>query len=526
MNILGINAYHANASAAIVCDGQLVTAVEEERFNRVKYAAGFPAKAIRYCLAEAGLSIQEVDHIAIPRNPWARVKTKLYYAARMPRFALERVRVLARFSGIHDDLAHACGVDPKSIGAHYHRVEHHVAHLASTFFVSPFDQAAVLSTDGLGDFASTMWAMGRGNRLEVHGSISFPHSLGLYYTALSQYLGFWKFGDEYKVMGLAAYGEPGYTEEFRRIVLSGNGDGAVGFRLGLKYFSHQRTGPEMTWRENGKTPVLGRLFSPFLEQRLGPTRPAEAPVDQQHKDIAASLQAVLEEAYLALLNPLQRETGQKAVCLAGGVAFNCVANGKILDHTPFCDVFVQPAAGDAGLSVGAAYYVYHQILGKPRCFVMEHAYWGPQYSSSQSGEALDKSRAATSGFRITRRPDEELMKATARHLADGKVVGWFQGRQEWGPRALGNRSILVDPRRAEMKDVLNARVKHRELDSGRSDRGVLRGVLPVSLHESRLPSATGEAGDDPGSDPRGRHRATSDGEPPYQSSLLVADQGI
>src|SRR5271157_1944648 len=221
MKILGINAYHANASAALVIDGQLVTAVEEERFNRVKYAAGFPVNAIRHCLAEVGLTLQEIDHVAIPRNPWARLATKLFYAVRMPRFTLDRFRAMKQFKGIHEDLAAACDVDPKAIRAQLHRIEHHVAHLASAFFVSPFDRAAVLSTDGLGDFASTMWATGEGNHLNVHGSVAFPHSLGLYYTAMSQYLGFWKFGDEYKVMGLAAYGEPSYAEELRCVVTPG-----------------------------------------------------------------------------------------------------------------------------------------------------------------------------------------------------------------------------------------------------------------------------------------------------------------
>src|SRR5438128_11309849 len=258
MNILGINAYHGNASAAIVCDGQLIAAVEEERFNRVKYAAGFPAAAIRYCLAEAGITLDDVDHIAIPRNPWARLGTKLLYAVRMPRFARERVRVLARFTSLPEALEQAFDVDPQRIRARYHRVEHHLAHLASTFFVSPFEQAAVLSADGLGDFASTMWATGRENRLAVHGAVAFPHSLGLYYTALTQFLGFWKYGDEYKVMGLAAYGEPTHLDEFRRIVRSANG---TPFSLGLDYFIHHRNGPEMTWRESDRTPALGRLFS-------------------------------------------------------------------------------------------------------------------------------------------------------------------------------------------------------------------------------------------------------------------------
>ena len=458
MNILGINAYHANASAALVCDGQLVTAVEEERFNRVKYAAGFPANAIHHCLAEAGLTVKEIDHVAVPRNPWARIGTKLFYALLMPRFALERSRVLARFSGIREELARACEVAPETMRAQFHRVEHHVAHLASAFFVSPFDQAAVLSADGLGDFASTMWATGEGNRLKVHRAVAFPHSLGLYYTAISQYLGFWKFGDEYKVMGLAAYGEPAYQDEFRRIVKPNDGNG---FSLGLDYFCHHRTGPAMSWADSGKTPELGRLFSAYLEERLGKTRASSEPVGKQHKDIAASLQSALEEAYFRLLNSLFEIARRNAVCLAGGVAFNCVANGKIFDHTPFSEIYVQPAAGDGGLSVGAAYHVYHQILRRPRSFVMDHAYWGPQFTPQTIRLALGSSGISDS-CSIRDLSEDELVRRTAEHIARGKIVGWFQGRAEWGPRALGNRSILVDPRRAEMKDVLNHRIKHRE----------------------------------------------------------------
>ncbi len=459
MHILGINAYHGNASAALVSDGRLIAAAEEERFNRVKYAAGFPAQAIRYCLAEAGITLAEVDHIAIPRNPWARLGTKLLYAIRMPRFARERAKVLAKFTGIPEELSHALEIDPQRIRARFHRVEHHLAHVASTFLVSPFEHAAVLSADGLGDFASTMWATGEGHRLRVHGAIAFPHSLGMYYTALTQYLGFWKFGDEYKVMGLAAYGEPTYLEEFRRIV---RGAGGLGFRLGLEYFLHHRNGADMTWREADKTPSLGRLFSDYLEQRLGPTRAAAAPIEQRHRDAAATLQARLEEVLFELLRALHERTGQKAVCLAGGVAFNCVANGKLFDRTPFEQIYVQPAAGDAGLAVGAAYYVYHQVLGRPRAFVMDHACWGPQFSAEQSRRALEQSRIAASGFRVAVLPEEELIKAAAKEIADGKILGWFQGRMEWGPRALGNRSILADPRRAEMKDILNQRIKRRE----------------------------------------------------------------
>lgn len=457
--ILGINAYHGNASAAIVCDGRLVAAVEEERFNRVKYAAGFPAAAIRYCLAEAGVQIEDVDHVAIPRNPWARIGTKLLYAMRMPKFARERAKVMVKFTGITDALPEALGVEAAKIRAKFHRIEHHQAHLASTFYVSPFEQAAVLSADGLGDFASTMWATGQGRRMQVHGAIAFPHSLGMYYTALTQYLGFWKFGDEYKVMGLAAYGEPKYLDEFRRIVKNGNGKG---FRLGLEYFTHHRDGPDMTWHESDKTPVLGRLFADYLTERLGPTRAADELVEQKHRDIAATMQARLEEVLFEMLRALHARTKQKAVCLAGGVAFNCVANGKIFRETPFEQVYVQPAAGDAGLAVGAAFYVEHQVLGRPRSFVMEHAYWGPGFSEEQIRAAVRNSRLAEQGYRVRELAEEEAVRVAAQHVADGKILGWFQGRAEWGPRALGNRSIVADARRAEMKQILNERIKHRE----------------------------------------------------------------
>ena len=246
MNILGINAYHGNASAAVVCDGRLVAAVEEERFNRVKYAAGFPAAAIRYCLKEAGLKLEEIDHVAVPRNPYARLGTKVFYALRMPSFARGRAKVLAKFRGVREALAAAFDSDPKTIRAQFHRIEHHQAHLASAFFVSPFERAALLSADGLGDFASTMWGSGSGSRMHIDDAIAFPHSLGLYYTAVTQYLGFLKFGDEYKVMGLAAYGEPEQLEAFRDIVrFDANGSGN-GFRLGLDYFVHHRSGPEMS----------------------------------------------------------------------------------------------------------------------------------------------------------------------------------------------------------------------------------------------------------------------------------------
>jgi carbamoyltransferase len=463
MNILGINAYHGNASAAIVCDGRLIAAVEEERFNRVKYAAGFPARAIRYCLKEAGLTLADLDHVAVPRNPYARLATKLFYAVRMPSFARERAKVLVKFTGIPDALAAAFDSDPKRVGATFHRVEHHQAHLASSFFVSPFERAALLSADGLGDFASTMWGTGSGKRMNIHGAIAFPHSLGLFYGGVTQYLGFPKFGDEYKVMGLAAYGQPEQMDAFRDIVRFDARSNGNGFRLGLDYFTHHRTGPEMSWAEADKTPTLGKMFSNEMPKRLGPVRAPEEPLEQRHRNLAASLQARLEEVYLGMLKKLAERTGLKAICLAGGVAFNCIANGKIFDATPFEQVYVHPAAGDAGLAVGAAYYVWHQKLGNPRSFVMEHAYWGPGYTREEIRRAIDSNGIAQKGFRVSELAEEELVRDTAAIIADGKIVGWFQGRAEWGPRALGNRSIVADPRRPEMKEILNRRIKHREI---------------------------------------------------------------
>jgi carbamoyltransferase len=464
MNILGINAYHGNASAALVCDGKLIAAVEEERFNRVKYAAGFPAAAIRYCLKEAGIALSDVDHVAVPRNPYARLATKLFYAVRMPSFARERIRVISKFTSIPTALARAFDSDPAKIKAAFHRVEHHQAHLASSFFVSPFEHAALLSADGLGDFASSMWGSGRGNRMYIDDAIAFPHSLGLYYSAVTQYLGFLKFGDEYKVMGLAAYGQPENLEAFRDIVRFSPNDGDFGFRLDLTYFTHHRTGPEMSWAESDKTPTLGRLFSEELPKRLGGSvRSPEEPLEQRHRNLAASMQARLEEVYLGMLKKLAAKTGAKAVCLSGGVAFNCVANGKLFDQTPFEQVYVHPAAGDAGLAVGAAYYIWNQMLGKPRSFVMDHAYWGPGYSAQEICSAIQASEVSKGGYTVTELPEPGLMRRTASIIAEGKILGWYQGRAEWGPRALGNRSIVADPRRPEMKEILNRRIKHREI---------------------------------------------------------------
>jgi carbamoyltransferase len=338
-------------------------------------------------------------------------------------------------------------------------VEHHRAHLASSFFVSGFDKAILFSADGLGDFASTMWGIGEDNKIKILGEITFPHSLGMYYTAITQYLGFLHYGDEYKVMGLAAYGEPEYQDEFEKIVFN---RGNLRFKLGLDYFLHHKKLVDMNFEEG--YPYLGLLYSPFLEERLGPHREESDPIERRHQNIAASLQKRLEDILFQLLNRLSLEN-EFNLCLSGGVAFNCVANGKIFDNTAFRNIYIQPAAGDAGLAIGAAYYVWHQLLNKPRDFVMGHTYWGPGYDSGAISYELGvmSDELNRQGCKVDKIEDEdELCRKTAVAVAEGKVVGWFQGRMEWGPRALGNRSILADPRRPEMKDILNSRIKHRE----------------------------------------------------------------
>jgi carbamoyltransferase len=450
--ILGLNAFHGDAAAALVVDGELVAAAEEERFNRVKHCAGFPRLAARWCLADAGVDPDDLDHVAVSRNPKANLWPKLRRVARhgvSPRYARARLSNAAKVRDVPGRLREALRAETD---ATLHAVEHHQAHVASAFFVSPFDEAAVLSVDGFGDFASTMLAAGRGNRFEVLDRVLFPHSLGIFYTAVSQWLGFPKYGDEGKVMGLAPYGDPGrHLERMRDVVRL---EGPL-FELGLEYFNHEQGGIEMTWAEG--TPTIGRLFSKRLEAAFGPPREPGSSLEKEHEDVAAALQAMLEEAYLLLIRRLGERTGMTNICLAGGVALNAVANGRIRPETAFEGVYVQPAAADSGTAIGAAYWVWNQGLGEPRTFVMEHAYTGPRYSDEECAAAI---RAG--GLIPERLDDSMLFPEVAGRIAAGDVVGWFQGRMEFGPRALGNRSIVVDPRRRDMKEVLNSRIKHRE----------------------------------------------------------------
>ena len=456
MIILGINAYHGDSAACIVIDGKLVAAIEEERIRRVKHWAGFPSEAIKFCLEFAGVKPGEVDHVAIGRDPSAHLQKKVLFALqRRPSFAAIRER-LANMGKVRDlkaSVAEALGVPAAALRAQFHNVEHHRAHMASSFFLSPFDRADCLTIDGFGDFVSTMFGRGEGNRIEVSHWVEFPNSMGLFYTAVTQYIGFPKYGDEYKVMGLAPYGEPSYLEEFRKIVrLTAKGR----FEMELDWFRHHSEGVEMVW-ENGY-PEMGPVYSEKWTERYGPVRAYDEPLEQRHKDMARSVQALAEEIYFHAVNALAERGRAQALCLAGGCAFNSVANGKIFEQTPYRDLHIHPAAGDAGTAVGAAFYVWHQVLGKPREFVLEHSYWGPEYSDARVKAALDSQGLAYEWIE----DEGELCRRTAERIAAGDVVGWFQGRSEWGPRALGNRSIVVDPRRSDMKDTLNARIKRRE----------------------------------------------------------------
>jgi carbamoyltransferase len=450
--ILGLNAFHGDAAAALMIDGELVAAAEEERFSRIKHCAGFPSQATAWCLADAGLAPRDLDHVAIGRDPRANFGPKLRRMLRTsPGCIRTGIENAAKVRNVGGDLTAALGAARGEVRATFHNVEHHQAHSASAFFVSPFEDAAIMTVDGFGDFASTLLAEGHGNRFEVLERVLFPHSLGIFYTAVTQWLGFPEYGDEGKVMGLAPYGDPERHLAKMRELVSLNG---ALFELDLDYFTHNRD-LDMTW-DSGR-PSIGRIFSEQMEETFGPNREPGAELTTLHEDVAAALQVMLEEAYLHVARGLWERTKIPNLCLAGGVALNAVANGHVRPETPFEQLYVQPAAGDAGLAVGAAYFVWNQVLGSPRGFVMEHAFTGPEFSEAEMAAAI-----AEAGLQAELLDEEQLFPAVAERIAAGDVVGWFQGRMEFGPRALGNRSILVDPRRPDMKDILNARIKHRE----------------------------------------------------------------
>jgi carbamoyltransferase len=466
--ILGINAYHGDSSAAIVRDGKLLAAVEEERFRRIKHWAGLPTESMNYCLQVAGVKFADLEHIAINLNPKVNNARRLLHILRHrpdPRLILARLAKRGKTKSVRDDIAAA--FVGEQMKAEVHHVEHHLAHIASSYLCSPFDEAVNVSIDGMGDFASAAWGMGRGQEVSVEGRVFFPHSLGIFYSALTQWLGFPHYGDEYKVMGLAPYGEPKFMEQMRQIVLV-KPDGT--YELDLKYFRHHREAVPYTW-DNG-SPDVGTLFTPELEQLLGRTRAKDQPLEQYHKDIARSVQAMYEEAFFALLTQLHAKYQCDNLTLSGGCAMNSVANGKVYARSPFKKLYIQSAAGDAGGAIGSAMVVAQKLASSSTTQASslardyhKHAYWGPESSEEDYQTLLndDASRIQEAGCEvITFDNDDALCRTTAQAISEGKVIGWFQGRLEWGPRALGNRSILGDPRRANMKDILNEKIKRRE----------------------------------------------------------------
>ena len=459
--ILGLNAFHGDSSACLVRDGRLVACAEEERFRRVKHWSGMPSEAIRYVLREGGLKLADVEHVALNRDPGVNNFRRVAYALRRlpsPRLVLNRLRNIRRASSFEDSVRAA--LPGETLRAQVHHVEHHLAHLASAFHVGNFDEAVCLSVDGFGDFASSAWGMGRGGNIHIDGRVYFPHSLGLFYTAITQFIGFPHYGDEYKVMGLAPYGEPKFLEQMRQIVCVQQ-DGT--FKLGLDFFRHHRENVHYTW--DNCSPEIGTVFSSELETLLGPARKAGEPLDQRHKDLARSAQAMYEEAFFALLNALHAKYRCPNLALSGGCAMNSVANGKVYLQSPFKRMYLPAAAGDAGGAIGSAFVVQHRLGGNAMRFHMDHGYWGPGAANAEVTALLERKAGEiqAEGCAVERIPDEGgLCRRTAQSITEGKVIGWFQGRMEWGPRALGNRSILGDPRRADMKDILNLKIKRRE----------------------------------------------------------------
>ena len=459
--ILGLNAFHGDSSACLVRDGELVACAEEERFRRIKHWSGMPSEAIRYVLQEGGLKLADVEHVAINRDPSVNNFRRVAYALRRmpsPKLILNRIRNIRRAASFEDALRAA--LPGETLRAQVHHVEHHLAHLASAFHVGNFDEAVCLSVDGFGDFASSAWGMGRGDGIQIDGRIFFPHSLGLFYTAITQHIGFPHYGDEYKVMGLAPYGEPKFMEQMRQVVRI-QPDGT--FKLGLEFFRHHRENVHYTW--DNCSPEIGTVFSPALEKLLGPARQKGETLDQRHKDLARSAQAMYEEACFALLQSLHAKYRCSNLAFSGGCAMNSVANGKVYRNSPYKRMYLPAAAGDAGGAIGSAFVVANRLGDVKSRPHMDHGYWGPGATDAEMKTLLDSKAAAIQAEHcmVERIADEgALCQRTAQAITEGKVIGWFQGRMEWGPRALGNRSILGDPRRADMKDILNLKIKRRE----------------------------------------------------------------
>lgn len=456
MIILGINAYHADSSAAIFIDGKLLAATEEERFKRIKHWVGFPAEAIQFCLDEANISLQDVDHIAIGRDPKAKFLNKLLFFASRPLesaiHTFERLQNQKKVNSIEQEFEIHFGIRKEKLRPKIHQIEHHRSHLASAFFSSPFHEAAIISIDGSGDFSTTMLAIGKGSNIEVLESIDFPHSLGIFYTAFTQLLGFPHYGDEYKIMGLAPYGKPLYVDKLKDVVQLIPGGL---FKLNLSYF--RSPGKGYVAYSDDNTPKHPNAFGNKAEAIFGKQRLKDEPLSQYHKDLAASVQRMAELTIFHCLDYLYQKTNFKAVCIAGGVAQNSVANGKILENTSFERIYIPSAGHDAGISMGAAQYVYYNQLKQSRTSPIFSAYTGASFSNEYIENML-KAR----GISYRKFNDEHLLPYVVSKLINAGVVGWFNGKAEFGPRALGGRSILADPTRQDAKDIINSKIKRRE----------------------------------------------------------------
>ena len=453
MNILGLSAYYHDSSACILIDGEIIAAVQEERFTRIKHDSSFPSKSIQYCIKEAGIDCENIDYVVFYEKPFLKferlLETYLAFAPRgfksftssLPVWVKEK---LFQKSSIINELNMALGTQDDWKNKLLFS-EHHLSHAASAFYPSPFEEAAILTMDGVGEWTTTSLAIGKLNSVEVLKEIHFPHSLGLLYSAFTYYTGFKVNSGEYKVMGLAPYGMPKYVDKIKDNLIDIKEDGS--FFLDMSYFDYC-TGLTMT----------NKKFADLFD---GPPRDPESELSQKEMDLAASIQVVTEEIVLKLANSIRIETGLKNLCLAGGVALNCVANGKLLKSSTFDDVWVQPAAGDAGGALGAALAIHHMMLDNPRKDInqdnMKGSYLGPKFSEAETSKVLD-----SLGATHNKLSEDELFETAAEALASGKAIGWMNGRMEYGPRALGARSIIADSRSPTMQKMLNLKVKYRE----------------------------------------------------------------
>jgi carbamoyltransferase len=455
MLILGLNMFHADASAAIVLDGEVKFAIAEERLNRHKHFGGFPALAIKACLDAVGAKISDIEHVAVGQDSDANLAKKVQYAIANPAKILNFIRLRQRKEAMRDVrslLANALNVDATQLRFQEHHLEHHIAHIASAYYCSPWEKAAGFSYDGSGDFVSTMMARCEGNGIEVLDRVFLPHSLGSVYTMICEFIGYRQYGDEGKVMGLAPYGKDSYRDEISKIVAVKDG----GFELDLRYFKPLGSNQGMQVLPDG-TVKLARHFSDRMEKLFGEPRRPHAEITQRDMDLAFAVQQRFEDAFFHLLNQLHTQVPLEDLAMAGGCALNSVANGKLFDRTPFRRTYIQPAAGDEGLAIGAALHTYHSVLKQPRRHQLKNSYLGPEFSESHIQSALQ-----SAGLQYRKLDRAALLDTVAEQIAQGNVIGWFQGRMEWGPRALGNRSIVAHPGLPNMKDVLNARIKHRE----------------------------------------------------------------